>query len=211
MLYLFTLGFHADHAIRRLLKARDIESIVIVTGKPMVRAVSQAYSEIVAVCEKAGLPTPKLIELPIDDPGTAVYLVYREVRGYQHIVADLSGGMRPVVVLTLLALSLATTSSFVEIYVAGEREDLPETKLVLNLITNLVSRSLSEEKLKILEILWKTPGVSQHDIAQIIGRSDRTVRAHLSELKKLDLVENRGGTLHPTQWTRLALELHNRL
>jgi len=210
VLLLFTLGFHADHVLRRLMMVgnEDVERILIVTAKPVVRAVRQAFHEIASLCDRMYLPTPQLLELPIDDPGTSVAFLYREIKDRSHIVADLSGGMRPVVVVTLLALLLATGRSYVELYVSGEREDAPVARIPLNIFNYVLTKNMSEEKLEILDIVWKVPGLSKHDLAQYLNKSDRTIRAHLSELKRYELIEDRGSKgLHPTTWTKLVLDI----
>ncbi|NPA96875.1 MAG: CRISPR locus-related DNA-binding protein, partial [Crenarchaeota archaeon] len=210
MLMVFTLGFHADHVIRRLFKVREqsIDAIHIVTARPVVRAVKQAYSEIVSIVDRMRLPPPKLFDIAIESPAASTYILWREWREHPHIVADLSGGMRPVVAITMTALALTTQRSYVELYIAGEREDAAEARIPLNIITYALTKTLSQEKKEILQNLLKTPGLTQHHLAQLLGKSDRTIRAHLSELKKYELVQEKEKKLYPTDWAKILIELN---
>ncbi len=205
VLYLFTLGFHADHVIRRLVRAQNIEDIKIVTARPVVRAVQQAFQEITAFCERSNYPIPKLVEIDLSDTASAIYRVYREVSGYRQIVADLGGGMRPVIVSTLLALLIASTKSDILVYVSGEREDAPEITVPLTTILTVLFRSLSNEKKKILEHIEKNPGITRSELAEALGRSERTVRAHLAELKRLRFIVEEKNSVRSTPWAQLYL------
>ncbi len=210
MLLVFTLGFHADHVIRRLVRIdpSTVEAINIVTARPVVKAVKQAYTEIVTIVDRTRLPPPKLIDIPIENPATATYLLYRLWKDYRHIVADLSGGMRPVVTITLLTLTLLTQRSYIELYVSGEREDAAEARIPLNVVNYAITKTLSHEKIEILQTLLKTPGLTQHHLAQILGKTERTIRNHLSELKKYELVIDKEKKLYPTDWAKLLIELN---
>ena len=208
MLLVFTLGFHADHVIRRLFKSTsDVEAVHVVTARPVVSAVKHAYSEIVAIIDRMKLPPPKLIDVDVSSPGASIYTLYKQWKSYSHIVADLSGGMRPVVVITLIALTLATLHSHVELYVSGEREDAVEARIPLNILPYALTKSLSQEKAAILRTLLKTPGLTPHDLAQLLGKSDRTIRAHTSELKRYELIQDKNKKLYPTNWAKLIIEL----
>ncbi len=209
MYYVFTLGFHADHAIRRLSRARDVEAIVVVTARPVVRAVQNAFLEISAFCDKARYPIPRLVDVPLDDAASAVYTIVRSVEGARHVVADLSGGIRIVTVLALVAMMVVSRYSYVEVYVSGEREDAPEIRVPMLALQGLVLGGLSGEKHAILELLQKHGTLSVADIARILGRSERTIRAHLAELRRYELVEG-GERVSISSWGRLLVALARR-
>ncbi|MDW8086306.1 MAG: CRISPR-associated CARF protein Csa3 [Ignisphaera sp.] len=206
--YVFTLGFHADHVIRRLSRARDVDGVYVFTGRPAVRAVYNAFQEIAAFCEKASLPTPKLYELSIEDSGAAVYTIVSLLKDAGHIVADVGGGLRGLVAITVSALFILSRWSSIDLYVYGEREDAPETHIPIPALYQIVTKGFSEEKIKILEILNGVDEMDIGSIAGIIGRSERTVRAHLSELKRVCVVvSTSGGKLALTSWGRIVVAL----
>jgi len=204
--YLFTLGFHPDHITRKLFRAENVEAIYIVTAKPVVKAVQDAYKDVVGLCEKTGLPPPKLIDIDVLDPGAAVYTLVRELKRYRSIYADLSGGMRIVVVITMIALFILSKDLEITITVAGEREDRPEISIDGRIFAYL-STSLSDERKRILEMIAKNPGIDITYLSQILGRSERTIRIHVSELKKMGLIDIKSsGAIHPTSWAWLFIE-----
>ncbi len=204
--YVFTLGFHADHAIRRLSRARDVESVVVVTARPVVRAVQNAFMEIVAFCDRAGLPRPVLLDVPLEDPAGAVYAILRAVNGAKHVVVDVSGGMRIVTFLTVVAAMIASRRSYVEVFASGEREDAPEVRVPMLVLHALLFGGLGGEKRAILELLDRFGEMSVSDIAKAIDRSERTVRAHLADLRRYELVEG-GSKVRISGWGRLLMAL----
>jgi len=205
-LYVFTLGFHADHAIRKLSRARNVDGIVVVTARPVVRAVQNAFLEISAFCDKARYPIPRLVDIPLDDGAAAVYSIIRSIEDAKHIVADLSGGMRIVTILTFIALMIVSRYRYVELYISGEREDAPEISIPMLALHTFLIGSLSGEKLAILELLAKYSSLSISDIAKIMNRSERTIRSHVAELKKYEFVKG-GERISLTGWGYLYLDL----
>ncbi len=203
--YLFTLGFHPDHITRKLFRASDVEAIYIVTAKPVVRAVQDAYKDVVGLCERANLPPPKLIEIDVSDPGSSVYTIVRELKRYRSIYADLSGGMRIVVVITMISLFILSQDHDIVISVAGEREDKPEISINGRIFAYL-SSGLSDERKRVLEIIAKSPGIDITYLSQALGRSERTVRAHVAELKRMGLIDMKSnGALYTTSWAWLFI------
>ncbi|MCC6057871.1 MAG: CRISPR-associated CARF protein Csa3 [Desulfurococcaceae archaeon] len=203
-LYVFTLGFHADHVIKRLARARDVGGVIVVTATPVVKAVSDAFKNIVAFCDKASFPYPQLLDVDVSDGGSAALKVLEKLRGWSYIVADLGGGMRPLVTVTLIALLLAGKWAQVDLVVTGEREDAVELRVPLNTVYMLLT-GIGQEKLRILEELSRS-SMDVSEIAQVLGKSERTVRTYLGELKKFGLVVEDRGRYSTTSWGRLAIE-----
>ena len=203
-LYVFTLGFHADHVIKRLARARDVGGVLIVTATPVPKAVVDAFKNVVAFCEKASLPVPQLLEVDVVDGGSAALRVLERLRGWSYIVADLGGGMRPLVTSTLIALLLACRWARVELIVTGEREDAPELRIPLNAVYMMLT-GIGQEKLRILEEVSKR-SMDVSEVAQVLGKSERTVRTYLGELKRFGLVSEEGDKVFATSWGKLAVE-----
>lgn len=201
VVYVFSLGFHADHVIRRLSRARDVEDVYVFTGRPATKAVYNAFQEVVAFCEKALYPAPKLYELSIEDPASSVYTVVSLLKDYSHIVADVGGGLRGVISILMTALFILSRRSFIDLYVYGEREDAPETYIPLQTVYQIVTGGFSDEKIRILEALSRnSEGLGIGDLVSLLGRSERTVRAHLSDLKRVGAITVAGDKISLTSW-----------
>jgi len=206
-LYFFTLGFHADHVIRRLQGARDVEGIVVVTAEPVVRAVHVAFGEIASFCDRVRLPAPRMVPVDISSPGEAVVRIAEALQGFDRVVADVSGGMRSVVVLAITALLIHSTRASVRLYAVAEREDAPEMHIPLEMVRVVMGGGLSAERRRVLRTIAETPGASPGDLARALGKSEKTVRNYVAEFRRMGLVEVRGPRqgLYPTPWLRLML------
>jgi CRISPR-associated protein Csa3 len=200
--FVFTLGFHEDFAIRRLTSkaAQKGEPILVFTAKPAVGAVQKAYNSLREFCRRVGLEEPSLTELDLSD-GPRALVEARNLMGQLPglLVVDVSGGVRALVVVTMLAL-LALGRDY-ELYAASETGTGFELHLPAG-VAKALSR-LSEEKRLILAELAKSPGLTVEGLAKRLKRAPKTVRNHVAELKKAGLVAARGrGELELTSWGR---------
>ena len=113
------------------------------------------------------------------------------------VVAELGGGMRYLLVVVFTALLLEHKSF--ELYVAheGGASELYMPSGVLRAL-----RGLSEEKMKLLKAIAARPGSSVETLARMLDKSPKTIRNHLTELKKMGLVASsgRGAPLRLTTW-----------
>jgi len=202
--FVFTLGFHEDFILRRLTKkaARPDERILVVTASPVAGGVLSAFESLREQCRRLGFCEPELLTLDLSDEAGALLRLISRLRGLEEpIVADLSGGMRVVVVLTLLALLLSGRRF--ELYVLPEGGEGAELHIPAGVARALAG--LSREKLEILREIAARPGASVEYVAKRLGRSPKTVRNHLSELKAMGLVvsRGRGAPLELTRWGRV--------
>jgi len=200
--FVFTLGFHEDFAIRRLTSkaAQKGEPILVFTAKPAVGAVQKAYNSLREFCRRVGLEEPSLSELDMSD-GARALVEARNLMGRLPglLVVDVTGGLRAVIVVTILAL-LALGRDY-ELYAASETGTGFELHLPAG-VAKALSR-LSEEKRLILAELARNPGLTAEGLAKRLKRAPKTVRNHLAELKKAGLVAARGrGELELTSWGR---------
>lgn len=199
--FVFTLGFHEDFILRRLTSkaAQPGEPILVFTAKPAAGAVVRAFTSLQSFCSRVNLSEPELVELDISDEARALVEVKSRVELLPTpIIVDLSGGMRVLVVLTLLAL-MASRREF-ELYVVPETGMGGEFHMPRG-VTRALS-GLSREKLAILSEIARRPGVSAELIARRLGRSLKTIRNHLWELKRMGLVvsRGRGAPLRLSRW-----------
>lgn len=205
--YVFTLGFHEDYVERRLYQthASHGDPILLFTAKPSVGGVLRAYESLRFRASSIGISTPKLVELPIEEPSEALYIACDEIfRLYEPIIADLSGGMRAVVLMVYTALLLSGKDF--SLYVQPEGSGLLDLKIPRGIIRS-VRYPLSEEKLGIMRVVLENPGVSVDEIALILKKKSKTIMNHLSELKKLGLVVQKGrkSGVYPTEWAKVLV------
>jgi CRISPR locus-related DNA-binding protein len=139
----------------------------------------------------------------VDDGGAAVLSILERLRNWHSIVADIGGGLRAVVVSTLIALLMACKWAQVELHVSGEREDAAELRVQLNAVYNILT-GIGQEKLRIVELLG-LEGLDIGELSKALGKSERTVRAYAGELKRLGLVSEDKGKLFATSWGRVAI------
>ena len=64
---------------------------------------------------------------------------------------------------------------------------------------------IGQEKLRILEEVSKR-SMDVSEVAQVLGKSERTVRTYLGELKRFGLVSDDGDKVSATSWGKLAVE-----
>ncbi|MCX8181385.1 MAG: CRISPR-associated CARF protein Csa3 [Thermofilaceae archaeon] len=199
--FVFTLGFHEDFVIRRLSRkaAQPGDGLLVVTASPVVGGVQSAYESLKDYCRRVGLSEPELLALDLSDEAKAFHvLLSRLGRVVEPVVADLSGGMRAVCVLTLLAL-LISGKKF-ELYVSAEGGESVELYVPAGVTKSFTS--LSSEKLNLLREIARSPGISSEALARRLRKSLKTVRNHLWELKAMGLVSahGRGAPLTLTKW-----------
>jgi CRISPR locus-related DNA-binding protein len=205
--FVVTLGFHADHAIRRLAILRPA-TVTVVTASPLVKAVEKAYKDIVAFTDRTSLPHPELVELPVGDPGRAVEILVERLWDRNPIVADLSGGMRPVVVLALTALLLlAVKGNRVEVHVTGESGEAPEAVLDMETLVAIVKGSMSPTRRRIVELLATRGQATPSEIASELKLTERTVRQHLAWLRNHGFTVEKRDVYRPTPWLNIYAKL----
>ena len=199
--YIFTLGFHEDFILRRLVseKAQHGSRVVIFTVKPITGATKTAYQNLVTYCTRMGLSSPELVELSIGEAEDIILSALDTIQTLEEpIIADLTGGMRILVIAVYTAL-IASKKRF-RAYIATEGEQKAEIKIESTHI-GAITKELPEEKKKILETIVINPGITPAQLAKNLGKSEKTIANHITELKKLNLVITRGKTnnIYPTK------------
>ncbi|MEM4972057.1 MAG: CRISPR-associated CARF protein Csa3, partial [Sulfolobales archaeon] len=182
--YIFTLGFHEDFILRRLLseKAQPGNRIVVFTVKPAAGATKTAYQNLATYCIRMGLSSPELVELSIGDAEDMISSVLDILETLEEpIIADLTGGMRILVIAIYTAL-IASKKRF-RVYVATEGEQRAQITIESTHI-EAITKELTEEKRKILETIVRNPGITPPQLARIMQKSEKTIANHITELKK---------------------------
>jgi len=197
------LGFHEDHAIRLLTSsgASFDDRVVVLTGSPLVTATKKAIEGLRAFTLRMGIGEPVVIEVPpsFNEGISTILRVFSDNAEY---VLGLSGGMGYLIVFTLIALVLSGRNA--KIYIYPEGGDVPEILIDKYVLTTL--RKLpTEAELRVLNEIVKAPGITDEEIAVIIGKKVKTVRNIVSELNKSGLIIKRGrrGGIYPTEWGKV--------
>lgn len=149
---------------------------------------------------------PRLVELDYSDAPKALSQVRSELGNLEEpIVADLSGGMRAVVVIVLLGL--LTLGRDFEVFVSSEAGEGGEVWIPAGVARAF--SSLSEEKRRILSAIGKYGSCDAELLAKTVGVSLKTVRNHLSDLKKMNMVTSKGrrGCFELTSWGKAVAGL----
>ena len=156
--FVFTLGFHEDHAIRLLTSsgASFDDRVVVLTGSPLVTATKKAIEGLRAFTLRMGIGEPVVIEVPpsFNEGISTILRVFSDNAEY---VLGLSGGMGYLIVFTLIALVLSGRNA--KIYIYPEGGDVPEILIDKYVLTTL--RKLpTEAELRVLNEIVKAPGIT---------------------------------------------------
>jgi len=201
--FVFTLGFHEDYAIRLLTSssASFDDKVVILTGSPLITATKKAIEGLKTFTTRIGIGEPLVVEVPpsVNEGISTILKVFSYDAEY---VLGLSGGTGYLIVFTLIALVLSGRNA--KIYIHPEGSNVPEILIDKYVLTTL-RRLPTEAELRVLNEIVKTPGITDEEIAIIIGRKVKTVRNIVTELNKSGLIIKRGrrGGIYPTEWGKV--------
>ena len=201
--FVVTLGFHEDHVVRLLTSSgatRD-DRVFVLTAKPAVPAVFRAFEGLRAYTLRAGIGEPRLVEVP-PDLVSGVEAVLEVFRGGGEYVLELSGGMRYLLIYTLIALLMSGREAQIHIYPEGGAA--PEITIPRAVIGTL-RKPPTEAELAVLREVAKSPGITDEEIAQVLNKKVKTVKNTLTALTRKGLAVRRGrrGGIYPTKWGEL--------
>jgi CRISPR-associated protein Csa3 len=186
MLYLVTLGFSETFALRGILSRglREEDRVIIVMPSKEDPRAEKAKSSLLDVLTKA-MPNLKYNELrlPHEDFYGSVKIVRDSVRSFAErpVYVNLSGGMRLVILETLLGLITANIDGEIEVY----SEDY-STQVSFR-IWDMTPVYLDREDRRVLEMV--SDGItSPTEIAEKTGISKATAWRKLKRLEELGLV-----------------------
>ncbi|MEM0473018.1 MAG: CRISPR-associated CARF protein Csa3 [Sulfolobales archaeon] len=207
--FIFTLGFHEDFILRRLAseRAQPGNRIVVMAAKPLTGASRGAFQNLTAYCVRTGLSEPELVEIAPGDFTTMLQAASETIdRLEEPLIADLSGGMRILVVVVYTAI--ITSGKRYRVYIVPEAQDQSAQIEIETTHIEALTKELPEEKTKILETIVRNPGITIPQLARITKKSEKTIANHLTELKKLNLVITRGKTnnIYPTKLGELKIK-----
>lgn len=206
-LYIITMGFHENFALRRLGQASRDDRVVVVTVKPAAKTVIRAYESLKVMASKMGVSVEGLVEIdPGDVEGAVSQILSLASRAGDGVVIDASGGSRSLVAITLMAALILSRSFRVDYYIQSDVDAEWEVRITHSHL-RLVTRPLTREKKAILEAVVNRPGRPPEELARDLNMHSKTLRNHLSELKQAGLIvqRGRGSGVYPTRLARLAI------
>ncbi len=185
---LMTLGFDERFCCRAILRhgIAEGDKIVLLTAG-LVDRVKKAYEWIKTFVERSYDVEVKLIEVDVKDfiRGVKDVITVLEELGDYDLIVNLSGGMRALAIIVLIALLIKPIRNLkVEI----ELEDFSGVVEIPQTLFRLSKLELSEEKKDILKMIVN--GYRDvKSLAKATNRDESTVRRHISSLESLGLIE----------------------
>jgi len=186
-----TLGFDEKFCYRAVLRhgIREGDKIILVTAK-LVEKVLKAFDQVrsfvtTSYGDKVSI---KVVELDPNDIVSSVKRMINEIKMLDdyEIIVNLSGGMRVLIFIVLLALMLS------RVKISKMEMELEDFSGVVELSPALLEiprmiAELSEEKLEILKLIRE--GIDDvNSLALRLKKDESTIRRHLSDLEDLSLI-----------------------
>ena len=209
-----TLGFHEHFALRLLNRfgAGHGDYVAAVTVKPPVAAVFSAWRSLAGIASRLGVEPLELHQIdPADlEAATASLVEWLEQKASQtgatHTAIEATGGARILTVTALLAAITLAGRRNIEVYIQSDTSQVWQARITPDLIEALTT-PLSKEKAKILDAILNAPGSTPQTIAKLANMHPKTLLNHITKLKKLKLIiqKGRGRGLYPTPRAKLAL------
>jgi len=186
---ILTLGFDEKFCYRAILRhgIKEGDKIILITAG-LVDKVRKAYEWIRAFVERSYDVEVRLIQVDVKNFTKAIKEVVKLLEDFKeyNLVVNLSGGMRALAIIVLLAL---TIRSMRNVKVEIELEDfsglieIPQQLLRIHEI----KRNLTNEKLEILKLI--SQGLKDvKSLSKALKKDASTIRRHISSLEELGLV-----------------------
>ena len=191
---IITLGFEEKFALRGLTRhgISKGDRLILLTG-PTIERVRKAASYVRDFIDKyySGEVSVDLVELPVHDfyqTTLRVKQVLENVATMDQVIVNLSGGMRIIVLAVFVAVMLLSMRN---VKVELETED-SSTYLTIDAVAlkSIMSfEELSEEKMKILEVLTREEkALTVAVLSKRLRRDSSTIRKHLRSLEEAGLI-----------------------
>ncbi|MEM1983574.1 MAG: CRISPR-associated CARF protein Csa3 [Sulfolobales archaeon] len=205
--FVFTLGFHEDHVIRRLHihNALYEDVVVLFTVSPVLPAVRRAFEGVRGYALRTGLSEPKLVDVSINPPD-GVFTIMEVLKDVPRpLIVDVSGGMRFLGLF--LVVSLLFMGEDVDIYLQPEGGEVSEIHIPRDLF-EFMRRPLNISEVEIVRTVSEYPGITVEELAKNLGKSEKTVRNLMTRLRKLLITQKgRYAGLYPTKWVKVVTTL----
>jgi len=183
-----TIGFDEKFCYRAILRhgIREGDRVILVTGK-MIERVEKAcdwvqkllrtsYGDRVAV---------EVVELDINNVEHSIKTIsslIEELDDY-YIVVNLSGGMRALIAIVLLACIKSSKNIKIEI----ETEDFERLVIISESLIRLIRNPIQKDKLEILKLI-ANGNQNVRSISNALKKDVTTIRRHISRLEEMGLI-----------------------
>ena len=187
---ILTLGFDEKFCYRAILRhgIKEGDKIILITAR-LVEKVKKAYEWIKAFVERSYDVEVRLIQIDVKDFTKAIREVMHilgEFKDY-NLIVNLSGGMRALAVIMLLALMIKPIRNVkleIELEDFSGLIEIPQHLLRIHEI----KQNLTDEKIEILKLIAQ--GLKDvKSLSKALKKDVSTIRRHISSLEELGLVE----------------------
>ena len=187
---ILTLGFDEKFCYRAILRhgIKEGDKIILITAG-LVEKVKKAYEWIKAFVERSYDVEVRLIQIDVKDFTKAIREVMHilgEFKDY-NLIVNLSGGMRALAVIMLLALMIKPIRNVkleIELEDFSGLIEIPQHLLRIHEIR----QNLTDEKIEILKLIAQ--GLKDvKSLSKALKKDVSTIRRHISSLEELGLVE----------------------
>jgi len=191
-LIILTLGFDEKFAVRGILRyaPKPNDVIAIVTASPLVEKAEKALKTLLDILKSyAGIENIEIVEVDISNPESAKHKIKELISNHPkqdcELVANLSGGMRALILITLSAVLSSDRNALIEL----------ETENLENVIT-LTSEFFKPEPVdesdkRLLRKVHELGEVKLDEFTEIIGKSRTTTYRILKKLVNAGYLEER--------------------
>jgi len=185
-----TLGFDEKFCYRAILRhgIKEGDKIVLFTAE-IVEKVEKAYEWIRKLLQTSygDAVDIEIIQLNIKDLEGSIKKVLRKIEEIENfrIIVNLSGGMRALIIIVLLACIIKSPRN---LKIEVETEDFSRIVEVPYALLNLIKLQLGEDKLEVLKSIKEGVG-DVKSIAKRLNRDESTIRRHISTLENIGLIE----------------------
>lgn len=182
-----TLGFDEKFCYRAILRhgIKEGDRVILITAE-RVEKVEKAYEWIEKLLQTSfsGKVEAQLVEVNVKKPEEAIRSVVEILRKAEgRIVVNLSGGMRALVVIVLLACLMLPLNARFEI----ETEDFSGIVELNSSLIELIKSPPTSMNLEILKLVEKGSRTVE-ELSKKLKKDESTIRRHLMELENQGLI-----------------------
>ncbi|MGC9135161.1 MAG: hypothetical protein C0171_01230 [Caldisphaera sp.] len=213
-LFVFPIGFHEDFAIRTLNKfsASKEDKIIAITLSPAVNATKNAFNSLTLNAQRIGISDINLIEIDSTDFSKVVMTIIKKFNELnikpEQIIIDTSGGLRIFDLALFFSGFLLSLKGFKStLIIQPESANYETTSLDLRELLNILRLDVSS--IEIINQIDVNEGSTIEELSGKLNVADKTIRNKISELKKLNLImqKGRGQGIYLTDLGLLVKEL----
>ncbi|MEM1560171.1 MAG: CRISPR-associated CARF protein Csa3 [Ignisphaera sp.] len=193
-LFICSLGFDERFVVRCLVRHHFGEGDIVrlITVEPLEERVEGAYRRVEELVNRLG-GSIELITVNCTDMDIAISQVIEIIKNLDRdTIVNLSGGMRILICLILLALTIVQPKAVVKVEL--ETEDLRRTIEIPLELLKLPSFNIGGTKLKIAKVISCRANITISELAVDIGKDKSLVSRHIKAMEKVNLIhtERRG-------------------